>query len=303
MSGHRPKPPLLGGVKDKKKVLKRQHTAGSRCAAETADGAAAATTTVEKFRGKNPKKKVAKVEASSHQADSDTELDDTSEGKRKKRSAVDVVNKEMKALEKKAARLKDWKKIKEYIDTRLWIFEKLLKLVIAAEVRQILREPRPSVQNLRGLPLSIASTPVMEEETVESGRFEEPKLLSKRGKKGPSPLTAAFSQHVEGIVSNEDYIGLGNLFFLFARGDVTRCDPHFFGAFPSIESMKQGNILDWEHQKGKNPRIKVLEETVVGVANRTTVDNNNLISKMFEAVHNVFYKEFNKDFPSTIVHF
>uniref|UniRef100_A0A0G4FXG2 Uncharacterized protein n=1 Tax=Chromera velia CCMP2878 TaxID=1169474 RepID=A0A0G4FXG2_9ALVE len=119
MSEHGPKPPLLDGVKDKKKVLKRQHTAGSGCAAETADGATVATTTVEKFRGKNLKKKVAKVEASSHQADSDTELDDTSEGKRKKRSAVDVINKEMKALEKKAAQLKDWKKIKEYIDTAI----------------------------------------------------------------------------------------------------------------------------------------------------------------------------------------
>eukprot|EP00820_Chromera_velia_P024351 Cvel_9165.t1-p1 / transcript=Cvel_9165.t1 / gene=Cvel_9165 / organism=Chromera_velia_CCMP2878 / gene_product=hypothetical protein / transcript_product=hypothetical protein / location=Cvel_scaffold522:2250-2617(-) / protein_length=122 / sequence_SO=supercontig / SO=protein_coding / is_pseudo=false len=122
----------------------------------------------------------------------------------------------MKALKKKAAQLKDWKKIKEYIDTRLRIFEKLLKLDIAAEVHQILQEPCPGVDNLRGLPLSIAAIPVIEEETVEFGRFKEPKLLSKRGKKSPSPLTAAFLQHVEGIVSNKDYIGLGNVFFLFA---------------------------------------------------------------------------------------
>uniref|UniRef100_A0A0G4FX79 Uncharacterized protein n=1 Tax=Chromera velia CCMP2878 TaxID=1169474 RepID=A0A0G4FX79_9ALVE len=108
--------------------------------------------------------------------------------------------------------------------------------------------------------------------------------------------TATFSKFVEDRVVAEDYSTLEDIFFIVSRGDVTKSDPRAFDHFGNFKNPWK-DVLQPGVLKGKDGRIRVLELTFVGLSDRSTMRNINLTTQMFNALHAVFVKTFEKDMP------
>uniref|UniRef100_A0A0G4IF68 Uncharacterized protein n=1 Tax=Chromera velia CCMP2878 TaxID=1169474 RepID=A0A0G4IF68_9ALVE len=204
----------------------------------------------------------------------------------------------------RSEREKKWRKkvgkhrhlLVDLLNVRLTDFETHFVEKMENRMHAILREPRPV--DIQKVPLSVtAVTPPSSASAVSSPSEPPPTSavqakqnlnLLRRRQRGPNEASQRFSKYMEEVAERKDALEMRNLFFLMTRGDVMRADPAFFSGGRLVRECLEE---PWAFQRGngKEGRWKILESYIMqAVGLKTTVDNNNMLTRLFNVIHGVF---------------